>query len=59
MGLYQALNVVRVLMSLELLLNAVNLNFAAFSTCMDSLELKGYVFVALFVLVDMCYARLC
>lgn len=48
-GFLSSQNVVRVLMSLELLLNAVNLNFAAFSTFMDSLELKGQVF-ALFVI---------
>ena len=48
-GFLSSQNVVRVLMSLELLLNAVNLNFASFFTFMDSQELKGQVF-ALFVI---------
>jgi NAD(P)H-quinone oxidoreductase subunit 4L len=48
-GFLSSQNVVRVLMSLELLLNAVNLNFASFSTFIDSQELKGQVF-ALFVI---------
>lgn len=48
-GFLSSQNVVRVLMSLELFLNAVNLNFASFSTFMDSQELKGQVF-ALFVI---------
>lgn len=48
-GFLTSQNVVRTLMSLELMLNAVNLNFASFSTFMDSQELKGQVF-ALFVI---------
>lgn len=51
-GLYGFLtsqNVVRILMSLELLLNAINLNLVSFSTIMDSQELKGQVF-ALFII---------
>lgn len=51
-GLYGFLtskNVVRILMSLELLLNAININLVSFSTFLDSQELKGQVF-ALFVI---------
>lgn len=51
-GLYGFLtsqNVVRILMSLELLLNAININLVSFSTFMDSTELKGQVY-ALFVI---------
>lgn len=48
-GLITSRNVVRVLMSLELLLNAVNLNLIAFSNFVDSHEIKGQV-LALFVM---------
>lgn len=51
-GLYGVLtsrNVVRVLMSLEVLLNAVNLNLITFSNFVDSHEMKGQV-LALFVI---------
>lgn len=51
-GLYGVLtsrNVVRVLMSLEVLLNAVNLNLITFSNFVDSHELKGQV-LAIFVI---------
>ncbi len=48
-GLIASRNVIRVLMSIELLLNAVNINLVAFSTYIDPLEIKGQVF-ALFVM---------
>ena len=48
-GLISSRNVIRVLMSIELLLNAVNINLVAFSTYIDPLEIKGQVF-ALFVM---------
>lgn len=48
-GLLSSRNVIRVLMSLELLLNAVNLNFVTFATFVDGHELKGQV-MALFVM---------
>lgn len=48
-GLTASRNVIRVLMSIELLLNAVNINFVAFSSYVDSLEIKGQIF-ALFVM---------
>jgi NAD(P)H-quinone oxidoreductase subunit 4L len=43
-GLITSRNVVRVLMSIELLLNAVNLNFLAFSNFLDPQNIKGQVF---------------
>lgn len=48
-GLTAARNVIRVLMSIELLLNAVNVNLVAFSSFVDPIEIKGQVF-ALFVM---------
>ncbi|MBI3591039.1 MAG: NADH-quinone oxidoreductase subunit NuoK [Candidatus Melainabacteria bacterium] len=48
-GLTASRNVIRVLMSIELLLNAVNVNLVAFSNFVDPLEIKGQVF-ALFVM---------
>ena len=48
-GLIASRNVIRILMSIELLLNAVNINLVAFSTYIDPLEIKGQVF-ALFVM---------
>ncbi|AFZ51111.1 NADH-quinone oxidoreductase subunit NuoK [Dactylococcopsis salina] len=49
-GLVTSRNVVRVLMSIELLLNAVNLNLIGFSSFLDPVELKGQVF-AVFVII--------
>ncbi|MBA2748131.1 MAG: NADH-quinone oxidoreductase subunit NuoK [Tatlockia sp.] len=43
-GLITSRNAVRVLMSIELLLNAVNLNLMAFSNYLDAQEIKGQVF---------------
>jgi len=48
-GLVTSRNAVRVLMSIELLLNAVNLNFIGFSNFLDSSGIKGQVF-AIFVI---------
>ena len=48
-GLIASRNVIRILMSIELLLNAVNINLVAFSTYIDPLEIKGQIF-ALFVM---------
>lgn len=48
-GLTASRNVIRVLMSIELLLNAVNINLVAFSNFVDPLEIKGQVF-AIFVM---------
>jgi NAD(P)H-quinone oxidoreductase subunit 4L len=43
-GLVTSRNAVRVLMSIELMLNAVNLNLMSFSNYIDSAEIKGQVF---------------
>ncbi|WP_181243964.1 NADH-quinone oxidoreductase subunit NuoK [Chamaesiphon polymorphus] len=43
-GLVTSRNAVRVLMSIELMLNAVNLNLMSFSNYIDSTEIKGQVF---------------
>lgn len=48
-GLITSRNAVRVLMSIELLLNAVNLNLIGFSNYLDPLKIKGQVF-AVFVI---------
>ncbi len=48
-GLINSRNVVRVLMSIELLLNAVNINLLAFSAFLDDVAIKGQVF-AIFVI---------
>lgn len=48
-GLITSRNAVRVLMSIELLLNAVNLNLIGFSNFLDPSDIKGQVF-AVFVI---------
>ncbi len=48
-GLITSRNAVRVLMSIELMLNAVNINLIAFSNYLDPQEIKGQVF-SVFVL---------
>ncbi|NCO74332.1 MAG: NADH-quinone oxidoreductase subunit NuoK [Cyanobacteria bacterium] len=48
-GLVTSRNAVRVLMSIELLLNAVNLNLIGFSNYLDPSEIKGQIF-AIFVI---------
>lgn len=48
-GLLTTRNLVRFLMSIELVLNAINLNLISFSNFVDSSEIKGQVF-ALFII---------
>lgn len=48
-GLITSRNAVRVLMSVELLLNAVNLNLIGFANYLDGQDIKGQVF-AVFVI---------
>jgi len=48
-GLTASRNVIRVLMSIELLLNAANVNLVAFSNFIDPIDIKGQVF-AIFVM---------
>ena len=43
-GLVSSRNVIRVLMSIELMLNAVNLNLMGFSNYLDPADIKGQVF---------------
>ncbi len=43
-GLITSRNAVRVLMSIELMLNAVNLNLVGFSNYLDPSNIKGQVF---------------
>lgn len=48
-GMVRSRNAVRVLMSIELMLNAVNINLIAFSRYIDPSEVKGQLF-AIFIL---------
>lgn len=48
-GLVTSRNVIRVLMSIELLLNSVNLNLMGFSNYLDPAQIRGQVFT-IFVL---------
>lgn len=50
-GLITSRNAVRVLMSIELLLNSVNLNLMAFSNFLDSQAIKGQVFTVFVITV--------
>ncbi|MEL6490507.1 MAG: NADH-quinone oxidoreductase subunit NuoK [Cyanobacteria bacterium J06634_6] len=43
-GLVSSRNVIRVLMSIELMLNAVNINLMGFSNYLDPADIKGQVF---------------
>lgn len=49
MGLIISRNVIRVLMSIEILLSSVNVNFVAFANYTDLGDLKGQVF-AIFIM---------
>jgi NADH:ubiquinone oxidoreductase subunit K len=51
-GLITSRNAVRVLMSIELLLNAVNLNLMGFSNFIDPQEIKGQVFTVFVIRRD-------
>ncbi len=48
-GMVASRNAVRVLMSIELMLNAVNINFVAFARYVDPANIKGQIF-AIFIL---------
>lgn len=50
-GLVTSRNVVRVLMSIELLLNGVNLNFMGFSNYIDPAGIKGQVFTLFIIAI--------
>ena len=50
-GLITSRNAVRVLMSIELLLNAVNLNLISFSNYLDRQDINGQVFAVFIITV--------
>ena len=50
-GLVTSRNAVRVLMSIELLLNAVNINLMGFSNFLDPVGIRGQVFVIFVITV--------
>ena len=50
-GLVVSRNAVRVLMSIELLLNAVNLNLMGFSNFLDPVGIKGQIFTVFVITV--------
>jgi NAD(P)H-quinone oxidoreductase subunit 4L len=50
-GLVTSRNAVRVLMSIELLLNAVNINLMAFSNFLDPIGIKGQIFTIFVITV--------
>jgi len=50
-GLLNSRNVVRVLMSIELMLNAVNINLMAFSSYVDNNLIQGQVFTIFVITV--------
>ncbi len=50
-GLITSRNAVRVLMSIELMLNAVNLNLMAFSNFVDAQDVKGQVFTTFVIAI--------
>jgi NAD(P)H-quinone oxidoreductase subunit 4L len=50
-GLITSRNAVRVLMSIELMLNAVNLNLMAFSNYLDAQDIKGQVFATFVIAI--------
>ena len=50
-GLLNSRNAVRVLMSIELMLNAVNINLMAFSSYVDSNLIQGQVFTIFVITV--------
>ena len=50
-GLINSRNAVRVLMSIELMLNAVNLNMMTFSSYLDAAQVRGQVFAVFIITV--------
>ncbi|ELS05389.1 NADH:ubiquinone oxidoreductase subunit 11 or 4L (chain K) [Xenococcus sp. PCC 7305] len=50
-GLVTSRNAVRVLMSIELMLNAVNINLMGFSNFLDAGEIKGQIFTVFVITV--------
>lgn len=50
-GLVTSRNAIRVLMSIELMLNSVNLNLMAFSNYLDPQEIRGQVFTVFVITI--------
>jgi NAD(P)H-quinone oxidoreductase subunit 4L len=50
-GLVTSRNAIRVLMSIELLLNSVNLNLMAFSNFLDPVGIRGQVFTVFVITI--------
>ena len=46
-----ARNVIKVLISVEFMLTAVNINFIAFATFSDSIKLTGYIFNIFYIAI--------
>lgn len=50
-GLVTSRNMIRALMCLELMLNGVNVNLIGFSNYLDSIDIKGEVFVIFIIAI--------
>ena len=50
-GVIVARNVIKVLISVEFMLTAVNINFIAFATFSDSIQLTGYIFNIFYIAI--------
>lgn len=57
-GIISSKNVIRVLMSVEILLNAVNINFVAFANYTDLGQIKGQVFTLFIMAISAAEAAL-
>nr|YP_010581041.1 NADH-plastoquinone oxidoreductase subunit 4L [Sarracenia alata]UZT27359.1 NADH-plastoquinone oxidoreductase subunit 4L [Sarracenia alata] len=57
-GLITSQNMVRALMCLELILNAININFVTFSDFFDNRQLKGAIFSILVIAITSAEAAI-
>ena len=57
-GLLASRNIIRVLMSIEILLNAANINLVAFSSYSDPLGIKGQIFAIFVMAIAACEAAI-
>lgn len=57
-GLLASRNIIRVLMSIEILLNAANINLVAFSSYVDPLGIRGQIFAIFVMAVAACEAAI-
>lgn len=51
LGVIISKNVIKILICLEFMLTAVNVNFITFSSCFDTLKLHGYVFAIFYMAI--------